>query len=332
MESSDDVTIGGDLSETLAADSLLGRKMAEADGEATGTYVGTVADEAKDSLERPERGLLVNELKFTRTVVGKICDSKIIGDPHFTGADGSHFDFSGALKNRPFCLLDNEIDRWNQMVPNVVIGQAVSHVVHNLHPSNCCTGVPNKTYALLSDRQIQINAFFGGRWQQWNSHYDPSAPPTRKALTWMRSIAVLWGRHTIVLHARTGSDAEYNNGYLAGIEVDGEEMDGPMAGDSFDLFDGDAEVSWVAARSSGEEAADGEGSGSGSRPVDADVYEVRIRDILQLRLTLQPEVPMMRTASDAVVHFTVELMSVQLTPQVHGVLGQTYREDFKGRL
>ena len=96
-DSGDDVATGGDLSEALTADDLAGRRTAEAGGETLMTHAGALADESKDDMERSERGLLVNELKFTRTVVGKICDSKVIGDPHFTGADGSHFDFSGTV-------------------------------------------------------------------------------------------------------------------------------------------------------------------------------------------------------------------------------------------
>ncbi|GJP29480.1 hypothetical protein CLOM_g16748 [Closterium sp. NIES-68] len=201
--------------------------------------------------------------------VGKICPANGTGDPHFVGADGSRFDFSGR---------------------------------------------PGENYALISDAHVAVNAHFGGRWGEWEGR--------NKALTWMREIAILWGHHSIVFEAREGWASGYRNGYLQRLLVDSEDVKLGLPGSHLDVasfFDGQFELRWAAAK----------------KPLKGelvDEYEVRIGDVLSLRLALQPEIAALRTDDDGVVHFTVDVQSAKLSPNVHGVLGQTFRPDFVGRL
>lgn len=174
------------------------------------------------------------------------------------------------------------------------------------------SGLPNENFALISDSHLQVNAFFGGRWARWMEH-------ERKALTWMRKVAVLWGHHSVIFEAREGPDAKYRKGYLTGLVVDGQYQKLRFPGEKLYLFDGQVEVKWLA----------------GAKPLGGDLvdeYEVTVADIISLRLTLRPEIEMMRTLEDGLVHFTVEVASAKLSSTVHGVLGQTYRPDFAGRL
>ncbi|CAI5975632.1 unnamed protein product [Closterium sp. NIES-65] len=201
--------------------------------------------------------------------VGKICPANGTGDPHFVGADGSRFDFSGR---------------------------------------------PGEDYALISDVHVAVNAHFGGRWGEWEGR--------NKALTWMRKISILWGHHSIVFEAREGWESGYRNGYLQRLSVDSDDVKLGLPGSHLDVasfFDGQVELRWAAAK----KPAKGE---------LVDEYEVRIGDVLSLRLTLRPEIAVLRTDDDGVVHFTVDVLSAKLSPNVHGVLGQTFRPDFIGRL
>eukprot|EP00475_Leptophrys_vorax_P012252 TRINITY_DN18667_c0_g2_i2.p1 TRINITY_DN18667_c0_g2~~TRINITY_DN18667_c0_g2_i2.p1 ORF type:complete len:572 (-),score=-18.39 TRINITY_DN18667_c0_g2_i2:521-2236(-) len=198
--------------------------------------------------------------------VGELCDPGHKGDPHFTGADGSHYDFSGR---------------------------------------------PNRNYAIVSDLHLQVNGYFGGRYARWGNRI--------KSLTWIRSVGIMFGHHTAVLDARTGPDAEYDtDGYLAKVTADGKVLELKAPGTVVTLWDG-ATLKWVAGRQR-----------SGDDYVD--VFDVTIAGVVTLRMTLRPEVESLRTPRDGTVHFGLNVLESEFSPAVHGILGQTYRNEFAGRL
>jgi Root cap len=190
------------------------------------------------------------------------------GDPHFTGADRSHFDF---------------------------------------------TGKPEETYCLVSDSHLHINAYYGGRYAT-NKTGGASKP-----LTWIRKVALLWGHHSVKLSAREGAAWGYNSGYMAQMEVDGKQVTLSQPGDSIALANEKIHLTWLAAK---ERSGDDE----------VDVYQVEIKGVMTMRLTLRPEVASLRTANDGVVHFNLDFVALELSNKAHGVLGQTYRADHKDRL
>lgn len=196
---------------------------------------------------------------------GKLCETTVKGDPHFRGADGSNFEFSG---------------------------------------------IPNRAFAVISDSHVHVNAFFGGRYGQWDNR--------TKAMTWMRKIAVLWGHHVAVLTARSGGDPEYGSGYLDSIVVDGEPIE-IQPHTSATAVDGEFSVSWTKA-----------GAKAGKDRFDQ--FQVAVGGTLSLRLTIRPEVWNLRIPEDAAIHFDVDVESAHFSSNVHGILGQTYRGDFAGRL
>ncbi|CAI7847168.1 unnamed protein product [Closterium sp. NIES-54] len=220
-----------------------------------------------DDWMQPSRGDVATDdyevpANFT---VGALCLAVEKGDPHFTGADGSHFDFSG---------------------------------------------LPNHHFALISDAHLQVNGYFGGRFGTWGN--------ATKALTWIRSLGIMFGHHTAVLHARNGSSADYGNGYLGRVTVNDRPVRVPAPGTSVNLWPG-ASLRWVKARlRSGDDLVD--------------VYDLLITDMGTLRLTLRPEVKNLRTGDDGVVHFGIDVLGSTFSTAVHGVLGQTFRPDFHGRL
>lgn len=179
-------------------------------------------------------------------------------------------------------------------------------------PSHASAGEPNATFCLVSDNHVHINGYYGGRFGKYGDDEN-------KALTWIRKLGLLWGHHTIELAVREGPRWQYDAGYMGYMRVDGMEVKLSQAGDSVAFARGRIVLTWLAARHR-----------SGNDLVD--VYEVRIRKVLKLKLVLRPEVEQLRTLQDGVVHFAVEIPHVALTDSAHGVLGQTYRSDFQSRL
>ena len=165
---------------------------------------------------------------------------------------------------------------------------------------------------MISDAHLNLNVFHGGRYGQWGAN-------PHKALTWIRNIGILWGHHTIQLAARAGATWQYGAGYMALMTVDGEEVTLSQPGDSLSLLDGKLKLTWVAAKEiSGDD--------------EIDVYEVHIPHVLRMVVKIRPEIEKLRTSDDGVVHFSIEIPEMRVSPNVHGVLGQTYRFDHRGRL
>ena len=157
-----------------------------------------------------------------------------------------------------------------------------------------------------------MNAFYGGRFDQWGDN--PSKP-----LTWIRKMGILWGQHRITLAAREGARWQYDNGYMARVAVNGEEVALNNEGDSATFANGAVEISWLAAKLPSADDL-------------VDVYLVKIAQAFIMRLTVRPEIALLRTPEDGVVHFDVEFPKVDVSDKVHGVLGQTFRSDHRFRL
>lgn len=173
-------------------------------------------------------------------------------------------------------------------------------------------GEPNSTFCLVSDKNIQINAYYGGRWDRYGNS-------TVKSLTWIRQIGILWGRHTIVLAAREGATWLHDKGYMASIKVNDKEVKLGQAGDLAFLSGGVIQILWVASKvRTGDDIVD--------------VYQVTIADILKLRVKIRPEVQLLRSETDGVLHVDLELPVLDVSDEVHGILGQTFRTDHRDRL
>jgi hypothetical protein len=157
-----------------------------------------------------------------------------------------------------------------------------------------------------------MNAYFGGYYGEYEGN-------AHKALNWIRKVGFLFGHHSMLFEARQGASWQYENGYMARIEVDGEEVVIAKPGDKAVLADGSVTIAWVAAR---EMSGDDE----------IDVYSVSIAGVAKLLLRLRPEIANFRTETDGTVHFDFEFVESQLSDNAHGVLGQTYRPDHANRL
>jgi hypothetical protein len=165
-------------------------------------------------------------------------------------------------------------------------------------------GLPGNTYCMISDAHIHVNMFVDGRYAQWGSN-------PHKPLTWIRKLSILWGHHSILLEVRTGGQWEYNSGFMAKIEVDGEPLSLAAPGVQARLYGNTATLTWVEAEKSMENPHD--------------IYDIFLGDVAAFRLTLKPEIPYMRVEDDAAVHINVEVLNLKLSSFAHGILGQTYR-------
>lgn len=174
------------------------------------------------------------------------------------------------------------------------------------------SGEPGKSYCMLSDSHLHINVYHGGRYGVWGKN-------PHKALTWIRQIVVFWGHNQFKFVARQGADWQYGNGYMGRMEFNNHEVHLPQVGTSASLVGGQATISWVSAMvRSGDD--------------DIDIYELKIDGILTLVMRLRPEIPLLRVPEDGTVHFGIEIPFIQVTPNVHGILGQTFRGDHSDRL
>ena len=164
----------------------------------------------------------------------------------------------------------------------------------------------------MTDAHVHVNAYYGGRYGEYEGNM-------HKALTWIRQVGVMWGHHTIYMAARGGARWQYDNGYMSVIKVDGETVALSQPGDKALFANGLISISWVAAK---ERSGDDE----------VDVYQVDVENVISMRVILRPEVENLRTETDGVVHMNLEWPVVEVSEGIHGVLGQTYRGDFQGRL
>ncbi|CAI5462506.1 unnamed protein product [Closterium sp. Yama58-4] len=144
----------------------------------------------------------------------------------------------------------------------------------------------NFTVGMLCDGRDKGDPHFTGADGRWNGDV--------KALTWIRSVGLMAGHHTVVLEARRGAEAEYGNGYLARVVADGVAVELTVPGTTVQLWDG-ATLKWEAALKL-----------SGTDLVD--VYDVKIDGVATIRLTLRPEVKNLRTPTDAAVHFGLDVL------------------------
>lgn len=62
-------------------------------------------------------------------------------------------------------------------------------------------------------------------------------------------------------------------------------------------------------------------------PYEVDVYSLRVEGLLEAQIRLRPVHPLLRQPGDAMVHMTLDVQEIGSSANVHGVLGQFYRED-----
>ncbi|GJP83851.1 hypothetical protein CLOP_g13953 [Closterium sp. NIES-67] len=179
-------------------------------------------------------------------------------------------------------------------------------------------GLPDRTFCLLTDRNLHVNMRMRG-------YYDTrtvGASILKNGLairTWIRELGIMWvdaktrRSHSFRLLARDGKETARGKGYLKEIEYGGRMLPLLKLGGRYAL-DGGLRFSF--------DAYESQGGGH----FDVDAYHLEIADLLDLDIKLRVAHPLLQTPDDAEAHINVQFLQVLGTPEVHGIVGQTYRE------
>ncbi|CAI5987995.1 unnamed protein product [Closterium sp. NIES-64] len=152
-------------------------------------------------------------------------------------------------------------------------------------------GAPEKTFCLLTDRNA--------------------------VRTWIRALGFVWraaagdAEHKFRLVARAGKQQERGDGFLELAEIDGKALPRmTKEGETLSLPGGLA-FTYIGVETGG---------------FVKDVYRVTIAGLLDMEIKLRVAHPLLQTSDDAEAHINVAFDGVEATEQVHGIIGQTYRE------
>eukprot|EP00271_Cylindrocystis_brebissonii_P005773 TRINITY_DN18037_c0_g1_i1.p1 TRINITY_DN18037_c0_g1~~TRINITY_DN18037_c0_g1_i1.p1 ORF type:complete len:570 (-),score=59.42 TRINITY_DN18037_c0_g1_i1:2300-4009(-) len=145
----------------------------------------------------------------------------------------------------------------------------------------------------------------------------PLAGNGGKALrSWLRELGVIFSKdgeeHQLRLSARRGPSAERGNGFLAEIEMDSDRYEIPVLGESLELGGG-MTLSFQAQEKKGV--------------YDVDAFVLNVPGVVEMEVKLRPAHQLLRTEEEAFVHFNIAFTKLDPSADVHGVLGQTFRED-----
>lgn len=174
----------------------------------------------------------------------------------------------------------------------------------------------SNTFCLLTDRRVHVNILLSG-FEDNAVHGD--SPVLH---TWIKELGFVWigheGKpHTLRMVARKGKQqAAGGAGFLSLVELDGQAMQVPTeVGQAVDGAGG-----LVVALIASDRQSD----------ASIDQFAVALKGLAEVDVKLRAAHPMLQTAGEAEAHFVLEFMDLQMTRDVHGVLGQTFRESTDG--
>lgn len=175
-------------------------------------------------------------------------------------------------------------------------------------------GTIDDTYCLSTDKMLHVNIFLGG-YEDYRVLQGKYAKGS-DVRSWIQKIGIIWSvngvEHKLLLDSRRGVQVARGEGFMEEMALDGKVLPRMQDGEELELAGG-LTISLVKIEYGTYK--------------DIDWYSVKIADLLDIdvRLTVADEI--LRTATDAEVHFGLGFNFVKRTSQVHGILGQTYREN-----
>ncbi|GJP68693.1 hypothetical protein CLOP_g25353 [Closterium sp. NIES-67] len=180
-------------------------------------------------------------------------------------------------------------------------------------------GRPDKAFCLLTDRNLHVNMLLRGYYDERTDN--AALVVDGKAVhTWIKELGIVWTAgavdHKIRLAARSGKQQERGAGFMRSIEIDGEEIPRMQVGDTVTSAGG-LTIQFRALEKEG--------------PFDVDYYLLSIDGLISLDLRLRVAHPKLQMPSDAEAHINVGIAELEHTDDIHGVLGQTYRDDHAQR-
>eukprot|EP00271_Cylindrocystis_brebissonii_P008702 TRINITY_DN23183_c0_g1_i1.p1 TRINITY_DN23183_c0_g1~~TRINITY_DN23183_c0_g1_i1.p1 ORF type:complete len:523 (+),score=69.17 TRINITY_DN23183_c0_g1_i1:35-1603(+) len=172
-----------------------------------------------------------------------------------------------------------------------------------------------RSFCVLTDKSLHVNMLVDGYLDERAE--GASAFKDGKAVrSWIKELGVVYvsNGEEFKLHmvARKGKEqTRGDEGFLSAINFGGEPMRLPKVGEFLDLSDGTT-LTFVAEEKMGT--------------FDVDAYSLVIQGLGEISIKMRAAHPLLQTREDAQVHFNIEFNNLEVTPEVHGILGQTYRE------
>eukprot|EP00245_Coleochaete_scutata_P005333 TRINITY_DN187_c0_g1_i1.p1 TRINITY_DN187_c0_g1~~TRINITY_DN187_c0_g1_i1.p1 ORF type:complete len:515 (+),score=81.41 TRINITY_DN187_c0_g1_i1:167-1711(+) len=166
-------------------------------------------------------------------------------------------------------------------------------------------GVPKETFCLITDKLIHINMRLSGYYAN------------ETIRSWIRELVFFWRvedvKHTLQIIARSGKGVERSDGFVESIILDGVTLPRMQPKDSFDDAASGLNIKMKAVTKLG--------------PYEVDSYHVSINERLEADIKSRVAHKLLQLPDDAETHLNLRVISIAYTDDVHGVLGQTYRND-----
>lgn len=170
-------------------------------------------------------------------------------------------------------------------------------------------------FCLVSDERLHINAVMGGYQAAESAE---SAEGSKHLRTWIQEVGITWRdaqgeKHTARLTARKGTEqARGSQGFLASLEIDGQVVAVPQEVGQVVSGAGDFALTYAGAGKKGM--------------FDIDEFNMKIADLADVSMKMRVAHPLLQTSEEAFAHFNLHFNDLKATPNVHGVLGQTFRQ------
>lgn len=181
-------------------------------------------------------------------------------------------------------------------------------------------GIPGRFYCLVSDERFQLNALLDGFYDDRSGPgtYEHDNKPMGRC--WMREIGLLWRYedrvHTLRLVARTGSEEERKEGFMALVEVDGALIPRLQAGENHTanglclVNEGPSKEAWR----------------------EMDNFRITLLDLLEMQVSTSIAHKLLRRPDDCWNHLNIAFEEMDVSASAHGLMGEMYRQDHWPRL
>eukprot|EP00271_Cylindrocystis_brebissonii_P017366 TRINITY_DN44_c0_g2_i1.p1 TRINITY_DN44_c0_g2~~TRINITY_DN44_c0_g2_i1.p1 ORF type:complete len:457 (-),score=43.55 TRINITY_DN44_c0_g2_i1:1016-2386(-) len=182
------------------------------------------------------------------------------------------------------------------------------------------SGLPDQSFALVSDERLEINMRLTGYLDE-RTESATLLKDGKAVRTWIRELGILWVdymgmTHRLSMLARPGKVTQRGPGLLRSAFLDGKAVARLQAGESY-VGAGGFKLKMIGLVKEG--------------PYEVDQYNLVIDGLLDLDLHLRVAHQLLQSEGESRCHFSLSINSITATENIHGVLGQTYRKDHAQR-
>lgn len=178
-------------------------------------------------------------------------------------------------------------------------------------------GKVGKSFCLITDSSLHVNMELGGYEDRRLSASASQVENAHNIRSWITGLNFMWKdeagqKHSLLLRTRKGVEENRGAGFISLMLVDGQEIRVPSeVGEK-------VEVTGMVLTM---EAQGKHG------PYDMDTFSLKLGNMLQATISTRVAHPLLRTPDEAYAHFNIKVTEFSASPEVHGVLGQTFRHD-----